>query len=67
MRVADLQAHEQGEGAADEEEDDAGKQELNADDLVIFGEDVFAEEAQLRWAWVSVECEWLTLICSILA
>src|SRR5262249_28749440 len=46
-RPADLQAHQQRQRAADEQEDQAGEQKLDADDLVIFGEDVFAEEAQL--------------------
>ena len=44
---AELEAHQQSERAADEQEDQAGEQELNADDLVIFGEDVLAQEAQL--------------------
>ena len=48
MRPAELDAHQQGQGAADEQEDQAGEQELDADDLVIFGEDVLAQEAQLR-------------------
>ena len=46
MRPAELDAHQQGQRAADEQEDQAGEQELDADDLVIFGEDVLAEEAQ---------------------
>src|SRR5205814_617348 len=45
---ADLQPHQQGQRPADQEEDQAGEQKLDADDLVIFGENVFAEEAQLR-------------------
>ena len=47
VRPAELDADQQGQDAADEQEDDAGEQELDADDLVIFGEDVFAQEAQL--------------------
>ena len=33
--------------AAEQQEDERGEQELDADDLVIFGEDVFAQETQL--------------------
>ena len=50
LRPAELEADQQGQGAADEQEDHAGEQELDADDLVIFGEDVLAQEAQLRVA-----------------
>ena len=46
MRPAELKADQQRQRAADEQEDQAGEQELDADDLVIFGEDVFAQEAQ---------------------
>src|SRR5262249_42543207 len=45
---AHLQAHQQRQSAADEQEDDGREDELDADDLVIFGKDVFPEEAQLR-------------------
>src|SRR5262249_42306670 len=46
-RPAELHAHAQRQNPADEQEDDAGDQELNPNDLVIFGEDVLAQEPQL--------------------
>ena len=48
MRPAELDADQQGQQAAEQEEDQRREQELDADDLVIGREDVFAEEAQLR-------------------
>src|SRR5262249_16127075 len=47
VRPAELHTHQERQQAADEEEDNRRDQELDADDLVIFGEDVLAEEAQL--------------------
>src|SRR5262249_44267202 len=43
---AELDAEEEREPTAQEEHHQAGEQELDADDLVIGREDVFAEEAQ---------------------
>src|SRR5262249_13216548 len=43
----ELQTHAQRQDAADAQEDQRRKQELNPDDLVIFGKDVLAQKARL--------------------
>ena len=48
VRPAELRADQHGQEPADEQEDQRREQELDADDLVIGGEDVLADKAQLR-------------------
>ena len=46
-RVGELPAHQHHQGEAEEQEQQAGDGVLDADDLVIGGEDVLAPEAEL--------------------
>ncbi len=47
VRPAQLCPHQHGQGPADDQEDQRGKQELNADDLVIGRKNIFADKAHL--------------------
>ena len=51
-RISQLPSHFQGQNPADDEEEQAEEQKFDPDDLVVGGEDVFSDEAELLMAVV---------------